>query len=466
MQWQNNPFFPLIAISSLIAAACAVFVATRRNRSYGATALLGLILSVVVWGAAYSLELSSANLVWGVFWAKVEYVGVPFVPLFFFLFAYQFTQNERKLSSLKTFALFLISSTFTLLAWTNEYHHFVWTEFSQDSTDGYVMLALGHGLAFWLLIAYSYILLLIAFIHLVYRVINSPPEFKKQAYIILAGGGVTWLGNIIYVLGISPVPQLDLTPVSFVISSVIFSFGFFSAGMLDIMPIAGEFILESLDDAIIVTNPKGMIVYANRAFEYFFNLSPLSLVGKQATQAFSEWSALKSLFENSETIRREIAVAPQGRAPVVFNVRIFNIRLNNTSEVIGRITMLDDVTERRAAEHRLNQPYIESNSNELPVMAIFRANDDKIVDVNRAFLLALGYERKDVIGRSLGEIQFWETDQRADFLRALYKNGSLKDTPFKLKKDKDSARAYLLSATQIEAQDLKYVMILLREDWA
>lgn len=464
MQWQTNPYFPIIAISSFIAAACAVFVATRRNRSHGATALLGLIISVVIWGAAYALELSSADLRWEVFWAKIEYVGVPFVPLFFFLFAYQFTQNEKKLSALKILALFLTSSIFTILAWTNEYHHLIWTEFYQNPMDGYFMLALGHGVAFWLLIAYSYALLLIAFIHLVYRVVNSPPEFKKQAYIILLGGGVTWLGNIIYILGLSPVPQLDFTPVGFVISSLIFSFGFFSAGMLDIMPIAAEFILESLDDVIIVTNPKGMIVYVNRAFEYYFNLPPLSVVGKQAAQAFADWHVLKALFENSETIRKEIVIAPQGRSSVVFNVRIFNVRLKAT-DVVGRVTILDDITERRAAEHRLNQPYIESSSSELPIMAIFRANDDKIVDVNRSFLVEFGYERKDVVGRSFSDIQLWDASQRADFLRTLYKSGSIKDYSIRLGGHKNLARDYLFSATQIESQDLKYIMILARESW-
>ncbi|HMV29380.1 MAG TPA: histidine kinase N-terminal 7TM domain-containing protein, partial [Anaerolineales bacterium] len=152
MQWQTNPYFAPIIISSLIAIVCAFFVITRRNRASGSTALLGLIFSVIIWGFAYAMELASVSLKWQIFWAKVEYLGIPFVPLFFFIFAYQFTQSTSKLSRRVIFFLVVISSIFVLLAWTNEFHNLIWTELGQKNIDGYYMLTLGHGMAFWLLI--------------------------------------------------------------------------------------------------------------------------------------------------------------------------------------------------------------------------------------------------------------------------------------------------------------------------
>lgn len=462
MQWQTNPYFAPIIISSLIAIVCAFFVITRRNRASGSTALLGLIFSVIIWGFAYAMELASVSLKWQIFWAKVEYLGIPFVPLFFFIFAYQFTQSTSKLSRRVIFFLVVISSIFVLLAWTNEFHNLIWTELGKKNIDGYYMLTLGHGMAFWLLITYSYILLAIASISIIRRALSGPAEIRKQTYIILVGASVTWLGNIIYISGLSPVPELDLTPIGFVISSVIFSFGIFGYGMLDIMPIAGEFILESLDDVVIVTNPKGMLIYVNRAFEYYFSNPVQSLIGRQATEAFSNLPVLKSLFDSSNTIRREITVTPENRPLFIFNVRTFNIRLS-ANEVIGRVTILNDITERRAAENRLSQQSLEAGSGDLPLMVMYRVSDDKIVDVNRTFLINLGYERKDVLGRTLMGVQFWGVNQRADFLRMLYKNGSLKDYAFEIGKN---GQKYILSASQIEMQDTKYIVIFAQEDWS
>lgn len=462
MQWQTNPYFAPIIISSLIAIVCAFFVISRRNRASGSTALLGLIFSVIIWGFAYAMELASVSLTWQVFWAKVEYLGIPFVPFFFFIFAYQFTQSTLNISRRVIFFLVLISSVFVLLAWTNEFHNLIWTSIGQKNIDGYYMLTIGHGIAFWLLIAYSYILLVIASISIIRRVLNSPAEIRKQTYIILVGASVTWLGNIIYISGLSPVPELDLTPIGFVISSVIFSFGIFGYGMLDIMPIAGESILESLDDVVIVTNPKGTVIYVNRAFEYYFHNPVFSLIGRQATEAFSSLPVLKSLFDNTNTIRREITITPENRPLFVFNVRTFNVRLS-ANEVIGRVTILNDITERRAAENRLSQQNIEGGAGDLPLMVMYRANDDKIIDVNRTFLINLGYERKDVLGRTLMGVQFWSASQRADFLRLLYKNGALKDYAFEVGK---SGQKYILSASQVEMQDVKYIVIFAQENWS
>ena len=96
-------------------------------------------------------------------------------------------------------------------------------------------------------------------------------------------------------------------------------------------------------------------------------------------------------------------------------------------------------------------------------MVMYRANDDKIIDVNRTFLINLGYERKDVLGRTLIGIQFWGASQRADFLRMLYKNSSLKDYAFEIGKN---GQKYILSASQIEMQDVKYIVIFAQENWS
>lgn len=463
MQWLVNPYvIPLIA-AGLITVICALFVA-QQGRVAGATSLLGLCVSVGIWSFAYAFELASPGLSGEIFWSKVEYIGIPFVPLFFFLFSYEFAQPSKKFSRSNIFLLFLSSSIFTLFAWTNEFHHLIWSQLGQKDMGGYLLLTLEHGIVFWILIIYSYLLLIFGSILIIRRVFTSSPEFKTQSYIVLAGSGVTWLGNIFYISQLGPIPEIDFTPISFMISSLVFSVGLFRFGMLDIMPIAGEYVLESLDDIVMVINSKGILVFVNRAFEYYFKTIPATLIGKRAESALQNWPAIRALVDQNNTIKKEITVASPGITPFIFDVRIFNIRLR-LNESLGRVIILNDVTEWRSAESRVAQQQLQNvGSMEIPLTVVYRIGDDKIVDANRSFLLDFGYERQDVLGRSLIDLRFWDSETRADFLRAFPENGGLNNFKLFVKLSNGEKRPYFISASRLEMQNGKYIVLLAKEE--
>jgi PAS domain S-box-containing protein len=394
----------------------------------------------------------------------VEYLGIPLVPMFMFIFAYEISQSTKKLTRRDFVLLGFPPIVFTLLAWTNNYHGWIWSEIGQKDMGNYYLLSLEHGFAFWFLIAYSYILLFAGTIVLVRRVYTSPAEFRVQSFIILAGAGITWLGNMIYISRLSPIPELDFTPISFMASGIIFSIGLFRFGILDIMPIAGEAVLESMDDIVIVINAKDRVVFINRSFEYFFRVSPSALISKNAITAFAPWPSISTLIGHNNTIRKEITVVSAEKTAFIFDVRMFNVRWR-AEQTLGRVIILSDITERRSAESRVVQQQLQDvGSADIPLTVIYRIVDEKIVDVNRTFLLNLGYERKNVLGRSLLELGFWDLYQRADFLRALFKEGKLTDYSLSIRSSVGEKKPYLFSANQIEIQGGKYIVMLAQED--
>jgi PAS domain S-box-containing protein len=450
-------------LSGLITLICAFFV-SQRQKIPGSTPLLALILAVFVWEIAYAFELASTQLSSQVMWAKVEYLGIPFVPMFMFIFAYEISLNTKKLTRRDMTLLGLPPVIFILLAWTNNYHGWIWSQLGQKNMGNYYLLSVQHGLAFWFLIAYSYILLFAGTIILVRRVYKNPAEFKVQSFIILAGVGVTWLGNMTYISRLNPIPELDFTPISFMISGIIFSIGLFRFGILDIMPIAGEAVLESMDDVVIVINSMDKVVFVNRSFEYYFRISPSTLIGKSAINAFAPWPPISSLVGHNNTIRREITAVSAENIAFIFDVRMFNIRWR-AEQTLGRVIILSDITERRSAESRVVQQQLQNvGLADIPLTVTYRVVDEKIVDVNRTFLLNLGYERKNVLGRSLLELGFWDSYQRADFLRALFKEGKLSDYPFFVRSSIGEKNPYFLSANLTEIQGSKYIVMLAQED--
>jgi PAS domain S-box-containing protein len=462
MQWLTNPFVLPMILAGLIALICAFFV-LQRDKVPGSTPLLGLILAVFVWATAYAFELASPQLYLQVFWAKVEYLGIPLVPMFMFIFAYELSQASKKLTRRDLILLGIPPVIFAVLAWTNDYHGWIWSQLGQKNMGSYYLLVLEHGFAFWFVIAYSYILLFSGTIIIVRRYNSSPAEFKSQSLIVLAGAGITWLGNIIYISKVSPFPELDFTPISFVISGIIFSIGLFRFGILDIMPIAGEAVLESLDDIVIVLNAKDRVVFVNGSFEYYFRVSPSVLIGKNATSAFSPWPSIGVLVDHNSTIRKEITVVSADKNAFIFSVQVFNIRWR-AEQILGRVIILSDITERRSAESRVAQKQLqEVGSPDIPLTVTYRLIDEKVVDVNRTFLTNLGHERKNVLGRSLLELGFWDSYQRTDFLRALFKEGKLSDYTLRIRSSSGEKKAYFLSASHMEIQGVKYVVIFAQE---
>jgi len=459
MQWLNNPFVVPILVAGLISVVNALVVAQRR-RVTGSLPLLGMLLAVAWWAFTYAFELASAQQGWEIFWSKMEYIGIVNVPVTFLLFALEYSGYRPKIQ--RWIAWFWIIPLVTLiLVWTNDFHGLIWSHISQKVSGGYNLLALDHGIAFWIWAAYSYLCLVAGLIILIIKALSSPPEFKLQAGIIALGALVSATGNVLYLFKLIPLPDLDVTPISFVIAMLIYSVGLFRFGILDIMRIASETVLESMDEVVIVLNSQGFIVFINNVFEYYFGVDPKTLIGKFADEAFAAWPELKAVAAQSSVKRDEIDLNLPNFGLVFFDITISKIHGTYNREV-GRTILLDDITERRHAERRTAGESIGGTA-EIPLIIVYRANDERIIEVNRTFLLKLGYERRDIVGRTLLELGIWDAYQRTDFLRALSREGTLKDYILQFMGQAGKLAPYKFFASQNEVQGERYVVMLARE---
>ena len=378
MQWLTNPFVFPILIAGLITIVNALVVVQRR-RVTGSLPLFGILAAIVWWSFTYAFELASSQQSWELVWSKMEYFGIVSVPVFFLLFALEYSGYRPKIQ--RWIALFWIIPVITLiLVWTNDFHGLIWSHIGQRLINGYYLLALDHGFAFWIWAAYSYLCFLAGLIILIIRAISSPPEFKLQAGIIALGAVVTGVGNFLYLFKLIPIPALDTTPISFAVSTLIYSIGLFRFGILDIMRIASETVLESMDEVVIVLNNQGFIVFINNVFEYYFRINPKALIGKFADEAFAAWPELRAVAVQASAKRDEIDLNLSNFGLVFFDVTVSKIRGANSRE-LGRTIILDDVTERRHAEKRISGESIAGTA-EIPLIIVYRANDERIIEVN------------------------------------------------------------------------------------
>jgi PAS domain S-box-containing protein len=453
-----------MSIAGLFALFNVIFV-VRRLRMAGAVPLLGMLVAVTIWTVTYSLELASADFQWQYFWLRIEYFGIPNVSTFFLIFALEYTQQTKLLERKWLYALWIIPVASVILAWTNGAHGLIWSQIGQSNYGSFTMLHLQHGIFFWIMAAYSYVMLFSGSLILVRRAITGWAMFKFQPIIMIGGVLVTWIGNLLYLSGTSPIPELDWTPMTVILSGMIYSIGLLRFGILDIMPIAGESVLESMEDIVFVLNEQNYIVFVNKVFEYYTGMDPKSLIGKHAEQALAPWPELQALTGMDSTIRTEISLNLKNNHGVVFfDAKISKIRWK-TDRLLGRVIRLDDNTERHFAENRRRaQDDSEAGSAEIPMIVVFDNRQESIIEVNRKFLINLGMERNHVIGRSLLDLGVWDHYERAEFRKRLLKEKTLESYKLQLANSRGVVKGYSASAQLMGMGNERYVVVLIQKE--
>jgi PAS domain S-box-containing protein len=461
MQWQANPYFQLLFIAGII-GLINVFFISRRLKVVGALPLFGMGLAVSEWALAYAMELASPELSMQIFWGKVQYFGIASVSVLFFLFVIAYTQSQV-LRSKWLWLVWVFPLVCIALVWTNDLHHLIWTDILQKDFGSHVVASFGHGPAFYLFVAYSYVMLLGGTVLLIRQAARLQPEFRGQIIFMLFGVMINWLGNMIYVLGANPVPDLDWTPLGLIFSGIIYSIALFQFRLLDLVPVAGETVLESMDDVVIVLDDHDRVVYLNHAFEYYFQADLRKLVGRAVSSAFAPWPDLVRVCNRQNTSRSETVVNRPGRNPLYFDIRVSNLRWRK-GYPMGRVLVLDDITEQKQAEVRATSFYDfhakENKVDRIPLVLMYRVYDEMIIEVNRSFLLVFGFDRMKLLGHTMLETRLWEPYQRAEFLRALHQDCSLKDYPLKLKHYNGRDHLLNVSAQLVDIGGTAYVVVM------
>jgi len=127
-----------------------------------------------------------------------------------------------------------------------------------------------------------------------------------------------------------------------------------------------------------------------------------------------------------------------------------------------------DITERKRADDALRNSEARFNkvfrSSPLAV-SISTEAEGRYLDVNRVFLQMLGYERREVIGRTSLELGFWEAQpaQRTEILRQLKEVGPVQGLHTQFKTAKGDLREAEVSAELVELDGQSCLLAITRD---
>jgi signal transduction histidine kinase len=247
-----------------VSAALALWVAMlvqRRPQVRAAGPFLWLVGAIAWWCVSGAFHALADPVVQKVIWAKIQYVGIAAVGPLWLLFTTEYAGARWFTDKRSLVALWVIPVVTILMAATNEWHLAVWTSVAVNARGA---ATYAHGWWFWVAAVFNYVAVLSGTLLVARSLRRSPPPFRAQFYFLMAAAMLPLTGNLIYVSGRS-MPGLDLTPLSFVASSLLFTWALFRYHLFDLVPVAREMVVDSLSDAAIVVDTFRRVLDMNPA---------------------------------------------------------------------------------------------------------------------------------------------------------------------------------------------------------
>lgn len=401
-------YLTIMISAGIICSFILIDVLPGRNQNSETIPFVILMTGIIVWIIAALAGLLDQNLSHKLLWAKVEYFGVVSVPLALLIFILFHSGFDRRLISKWSSILLIVPVITIILVWTNGSHGWIWREYIPYKDIGFTLSRKVYGAGFWIYWVYSYILLLAATI-LTFRLMRKSPGMLlwQQSVVLIFGILAPWIGNLLYVLHISPMGPLDLTPIAFSVTGIMLAIGMFRWRLIDIKPIAHVAVIKGLKDGVVFLDFAGRIVDLNPSARNILNLDPNQVIGEEIKRFIPDW---KKDEENLDLASGRSIILKINRDQ---KERIYEINDSPFYEKVGkfggRVIVLHDATARiqleekiKALEQKETQALIQHYENKYEILyknmtigVIYQNSEGRIIEMNPAaeYILGVGISR-------------------------------------------------------------------------
>jgi diguanylate cyclase (GGDEF)-like protein/PAS domain S-box-containing protein len=277
------------------------------------------------------------------------FLGVAPLPALLLAFTLDYTQRSQRLSRRVVGMLALQPALSLLLLWTDPWHGLF---FGGQRALTATRIFSG-GPWFWFNVVYSYGLILGSLILLIQSLLRTPRFYRGQATVVLFGVLAPVLVNVLMFLGLSPFPELDLTPFAFTITGLLFAYGLLGYRLFDLVPVARDRLVEYMHDGLVVLDAQDRVVDLNATAAQLTGGGPATpLIGRPVTEVFARWRELLARFHDATEVRAEVAIQDETLRHLDLTITPLYDRRNRLQ---GRLIVWRDITARKKAEAELQR---------------------------------------------------------------------------------------------------------------
>jgi len=220
--------------------------------------------------------------------------------------------------------------------------------------------------------AFSYLLLVGGYLQLVRFLIESRNVYRQQTVAIIIGSVVPLIANALFVMGFSPHPGLNPTPLAFVVTGGVVGWALFEYDFLSIAPLASDLVVDKLPDPVLVLDDRDVVVDHNTAATAAFESEELT--GRDVSTVvpgFTEQTEADQLISASST--------GDSADDALYNPQTTEIT-DQHSQYRGRLIVFRNVT---AQQRRLDRIEALQAATEALIDARI---DDEIADIAVSFV--------------------------------------------------------------------------------
>jgi PAS domain S-box-containing protein len=310
---------------------------------------IAIMASASLWSITRAIQLSTPLIDLKLAALAFLYIGYLGSSMSLFAFALSYTGRQHLLTRRNVTFLALVPFVAVLLAATNWYHHLLWTaELTQ--TNGGLYLERQFQPLFIAIYLFQTVPNLVSLGLLGRMALGSETVYRGQALVVTSGAILVLTAGVIYVLEVNIFFErnVDLIPAAFAAMGLMYSYAVFEFDLLDLVPVARDTVVENMRDGFVVLDTDDRIVDLNPAARTILQEEGV-LVGEPVTTAMPRIDALLAKHEHGNQVEDEFDVEIDGQQRFLI---VTVTSLYEDGDLIGRLLLFRDITERRSVQKR------------------------------------------------------------------------------------------------------------------
>jgi signal transduction histidine kinase/CheY-like chemotaxis protein len=281
--------------------------------------------------------------------------------------------GEARLPAVVTFLMFIPPLITGGCALTSPYHEWLLRSPHVERTSGMLLTTFGPWFAVH--VVYSYSLLVASFIHLAVTASRASPGHRERLWLTLATPIPSAIGDIAYLVGLTPLPGYSLSPAFAAFSGVLFFMILRRYHFFELAPIARHEVVDMIGEIVFVVDRQGKLADINLAGMREFHVRRPDRLGLSASGLFPGIDALLEKDAEAGAALPDVTLTADGQTSIY---QVHASPLLSDGERRGRVFVLHDVTvsrqeEQKAREHaarleeldRLKDGFVATISHEL-----------------------------------------------------------------------------------------------------
>lgn len=339
--------FIVLVISTLSILVLMGNIIRKRPVSQLQNAFATVLITVLVISTGVILQLVCTSFfnVEPIYFENFIYIGTCMLPVALFFVAIIFRNTKIRFKR-KYLLLFVIPFLTLLVLYTNKYHHLFYKTYSTNLSE------MVYGSYFYIHSIYTYGLLLVSIGIMINASLKNSGSFSKQTILIIIG---TMFPILVNLAGTFKIWNMNvcLTPISFSIAVIFYTFAILKFNFLKITPIALQKIVDRISDGYVVLDEENTITDFNKTFLDMFNLKPENIRSKNFIRFLNNRKVSKKSIvritksiqkanETDETISFEQHFSEIKK---YFKIEITPIKSDNNS--LGILFLLKDITQHK-----------------------------------------------------------------------------------------------------------------------